>query len=127
MKNTLTSDVIFEDPFNKIKGKDNFIEIFKEMFEKLDNPFFKVTEYSISENTDNKHIGYLKWVLKGNFRNKTKKISIKGMSEVSFDVQGKVIYHVDYWDSLTQLIVELPYVGRLIKKILKVVFKFNNI
>ena len=97
------------------------------MFEKLDNPFFKVTEYSISENTDNKHIGYLKWVLNGNFRNKTKKISIKGMSEISFDVKGKVIYHIDYWDSLTQLIVELPYIGRLIKKILKVVFKFNNI
>tara|TARA_Y200000002_G_C22293799_1_gene501588 strand:+ start:74 stop:535 length:462 start_codon:yes stop_codon:yes gene_type:complete len=127
LENALTSDVIFEDPFNKIKGKDDFIEIFREMFKKLDNPFFKVTDYFISENTDNKHIGYLKWVLKGNFRNKNKKISITGMSEVSFDIQGKVIYHIDYWDSLTQLIVELPYIGKFIKKILKIVFKFNNI
>ena len=97
------------------------------MFKKLDSPFFKVTDYFISENTDNKHIGYLKWVLKGNFRNKNKKISITGMSEVSFDIQGKVIYHIDYWDSLTQLIVELPYIGKFIKKILKIFFKFNNI
>ena len=56
-----------------------------------------------------------------------KKISIKGMTEVRFDIQGKVIYHIDYWDSLTQLIIELPYIGKFIKKILKIVFKFNNI
>ena len=127
LENALTSDVIFEDPFNKIKGKDDFIEIFREMFKKLDRKFFKVTNYFVSENTDKKNIGYLKWVLKGNFRNKNKKISITGMSEVSFDIQGKVIYHIDYWDSLTQLIVELPYIGKFIKKILKIVFKFNNI
>ena len=125
--NLLDENIYFEDPFNKIKGKDDFIEIFREMFRKLDNPFFKVTDYFISENTDNKHIGYLKWVLKGNFRNKNKKISITGMSEVSFDIQGRVIYHIDYWDSLTQLIVELPYIGIFIKKILKIIFKFNNI
>ena len=127
LENVLTSDVVFEDPFNKINGKDDFIEIFKEMFKKLDSPLFKVTDYFISENTDEKNIGYLKWVLKGNFRNKNKKISITGMSEVSFDIQGRVIYHIDYWDSLTQLIVELPYIGKFIKKILKLFFKFNNI
>ena len=36
LEKALTSDVIFEDPFNKIKGKNNFIEIFKEMFKKLE-------------------------------------------------------------------------------------------
>ena len=119
--------MIFEDPFNKTIGKDNFIEIFREMFEKLESPFFIVTDYFISENSDNKYVGYLKWVLKGTFRNNKKKISITGMTEVSFDIKGKVIYHIDYWDSLTQLIVELPYIGKFIKKILKVIFKFNNI
>ena len=51
--------MIFEDPFNKTIGKDNFIEIFREMFEKLESPFFIVTDYFISENSDNKYVGYL--------------------------------------------------------------------
>ena len=47
------------------------------------------------------------------------------MSEVKFNDQGKVEKHIDYWDSMTQLIVHLPYVGSLVKAFLKGIFKFK--
>ena len=52
---------------------------------------------------------------------------LKELSEVKFNDQGKVVKHIDYWDSMTQLIIHLPYVGSLVKAFLKSIFKFNNI
>ena len=34
LKNTFTNDIEFEDPFNKVNGKEAVIKIFSEMFEK---------------------------------------------------------------------------------------------
>ena len=36
LKNTFTNDIEFEDPFNKVNGKEEVIKIFSEMFEKID-------------------------------------------------------------------------------------------
>ena len=35
-------NVVFEDPFNTIIGKDNLRELFLEMFKKLQQPKFKI-------------------------------------------------------------------------------------
>ena len=32
---------------------------------------------------------------------------------------GKVLIHIDHWDSLTQLITKIPVVGNIVKLILK--------
>ena len=116
-----------EDPFNKVNGKEAVIKIFSEMFEKMDNPKFQILELSYAQNFDKKLTVYLKWILNGKFKRNKKSFAIKGVSEVKFNDQGKVVKHIDYWDSMTQLIIHLPYVGSLVKAFLKSVFKFNNI
>ena len=127
LKNKFTNDVKFEDPFNKVNGKEAVIKIFSEMFEKIDNPKFQILELSYAQNFDQKLTVYLKWILNGSLKKNKKSFAIKGVSEVKFNDQGKVVKHIDYWDSMTQLIVHLPYVGGLVKTFLKGIFKFNNI
>ena len=127
LKNTFTNDIEFEDPFNKVNGKEEVIKIFSEMFEKIDNPKFQILELSYAQNFDKKLTVYLKWILNGKFKRNKKSFAIKGVSEVKFNAQGKVVKHIDYWDSMTQLIVHLPYLGSLVKTFLKGIFKFNNI
>ena len=120
-----SQDIHFEDPFQRTQGRSEYIKIFKDMFLKLDKPTFKVLDYSISEKS--KNICFMKWVLTGNLKNNNKKISIKGMSEVSFDQNGNVKSHIDYWDSLTQIIIKLPYIGFFLDKMLKIFFKYKHI
>ena len=125
--NLLDKNIYFEDPFNKVNGKEAVIKIFSEMFKKIDNPKFQILELSYAQNFDKKLTVYLKWILNGKFKRNKKSFAIKGVSEVKFNDQGKVVKHIDYWDSITQLIIHLPYVGRLVKVFLKSIFKFNNI
>ena len=40
--NLVDENVMFEDPFNKIIGKENFKKLLLEMFKKLQKPKFKV-------------------------------------------------------------------------------------
>ena len=127
LKDRLTNDVKFEDPFNKVIGKEEVIKIFSEMFEKIDNPRFQILELSYAQNFDQNLTVYLKWILNGRSKINKKSFTIKGLSEVKFNDQGKVVKHIDYWDSMTQLIIHLPYVGSLVKAFLKSIFKFNNI
>ena len=97
------------------------------MFEKVDNPNFKIIDYSISEMKDPPNIGYMRWTMTGQFKNKSKNIVLKGMSEVHFDSQGRVLAHIDHWDSLTQLVAQLPYLGFLVRCILKYIFRYDNL
>ena len=84
-------------------------------------------ELSYAQNFDQKLTVYLKWILNGKFKRNKMSFAIKGVSEVKFNDQGKVVKHIDYCDSMTQLIIHLPYVGSLLKAFLKSIFKFNNI
>ena len=97
------------------------------MFEKVDNPNFKIIDYSISDMKGSPYIGYMRWIMTGEFKNNNKKIFLKGISEVHFDRKGRVLVHIDHWDSLTQLIVQLPYLGFIVRWILKYIFRYDNL
>ena len=97
LKNTFTNDIEFEDPFNKVNGKEAVIKIFSEMFEKIDNPKFQILELSYTQNFDKKLTVYLKWILNGKFKRNKKSFAIKGVSEVKFNDQGKVMKGPNYF------------------------------
>jgi len=35
--------------------------------------------------------------------------------------------HIDHWDSLTQIIIKLPYIGFFLDKMLRIFFKYKHI
>ena len=89
--NLVDDNVVFEDPFNTIIGKDNLRELFLEMFKKLQQPKFKVLSIFYKED-----LAIIKW----NFSCKIfrKDICFDGLSEVTVK-NGKIKKHLDFWDS----------------------------
>lgn len=96
-------EVRFKDPFHDIKGLEKLYKIFEDMYIKLDNPSFKVTEI-IEQN----NIAYLKWDFHFSFKNDKKTESFEGVSRVEFNEENKVISHIDYWDSSSNLYEKIP-------------------
>jgi hypothetical protein len=41
------------------------------------------------------------------------------MSEVHFDANGAISQHIDHWDSASQLLSDLPYIGWITRRILR--------
>ncbi|MGC6517114.1 MAG: nuclear transport factor 2 family protein [Candidatus Puniceispirillaceae bacterium] len=103
----LSDDVIFIDPFNKLEGKQAFVSVFAHMFEVMTNPHFEILDVALSQER-----AYLKWRMTGTVNAAPKMpFDIIGMSEIEFDSNGLVRLHHDHWDSASQLLSHLPYIG----------------
>ena len=100
----VVKDIIFIDPFNNIKGLDNFKNIFYHMFDTVEEPKFDIVDYAQNKN----HI-FLKW--KMTFYAFKASQTIEGMSDITLNKEGKVISHLDYWDSLNGIFIKLPFLG----------------
>ena len=109
----VVNDVIFADPFNNIKGLDNFKKIFYHMFENVKDPKFSIISYA-----QNKDRIFLKW--KMTFYAFKALQTIDGMSDITLNEEGKVISHLDYWDSLSGIYIKLPFIGILYKISLRI-------
>ena len=114
----VVKDIIFIDPFNNIKGLDNFKNIFYHMFDTVEEPKFDIVDYA--QNKD--HI-FLKW--KMTFYAFKASQTIEGMSDITLNNEGKIISHLDYWDSLNGIFIKLPFLGFLYKISLRM-FKIKN-
>ena len=114
----VVKDIIFIDPFNNIKGLDNFKNIFYHMFDTVEEPKFDIVDYA--QNKD--HI-FLKW--KMTFYAFKASQTIEGMSDITLNKEGKVVSHLDYWDSLNGIFIKLPFLGFLYKISLRM-FKIKN-
>ena len=114
----VVKDIIFIDPFNNIKGLDDFKNIFYHMFDTVEEPKFDIVDYA--QNKD--HI-FLKW--KMTFYAFKASQTIEGMSDITLNKEGKVISHLDYWDSLNGIFIKLPFLGFLYTISLRM-FKIKN-
>ena len=104
----LHKNFVFIDPFNKIKGKENFRKFLEKMFIKIKNPRFKILNI-----LEEKHLTLIKWNFK--YENSNKKINFDGVSELIF--KKNLIYkHIDYWDSGKNVYSNLPIIGSIFKK-----------
>ena len=101
-------DMRFKDPFNDVRGLDLFEKIMADMFDQVDNPRFKIHDYSWGKDGQ----AYLRWDMR--FSRGGKEQIIPGMSEIGFDAKGRVASHVDYWDSGEYLFAKLPLIGPVI-------------
>lgn len=111
----LADDVVFIDPFNRLEGRKAMVAVFAYMFETMTDPKFEVLDVALSDRA-----AYLKWRMTGVVKAAPQMpFDILGMSEVVFDDKGKVILHHDHWDSASQLLSHLPYIGWVTRRIQK--------
>ena len=109
----LEADVVFIDPFNKLHGRDVMVSVFEKMFETMTNPQFEILDIAYSEQR-----AYLKWRMTGVVKAAPKMpFDLIGMSEVEFNSSGRVVLHHDHWDSASQLLSFIPYVGWIVRRI----------
>jgi len=107
--NLVDDTVVFEDPFNKINGKEDFKKLFLEMFKKLQKPKFKVLNIFYKQD-----LAIIKWRFSCEILRK--EICFDGLSEVTVK-NGKIIKHLDFWDSGKSFYTQIPFLGTIFKKI----------
>ena len=115
LENLSVTDFYFEDPFNKIAGRDRIIKMFDHMFDQVADPRFEILSVSWSETAP---VAILKWRFTGD-GGRLGKIDFPGMSEITFNDEGLATHHVDYWDSGTYFYAKLPLLKQVINFIKK--------
>jgi len=86
----------FKDPFNDVHGIDAIKTVFSHMFATTEQPKFSINHFA-----SNQQILFIQWQF--NFaKNKTMWV-IDGSSMVTFNDNGQVQEHIDYWDPAEQI------------------------
>ena len=102
----------FRDPFNEVRDVAAIQHIFKDMFVKLHDPRFTITE--VIQDTQG---AVLIWDF--DFRIKSLKPDLKrrihGLSHIRFAADGRVNYHRDYWDAAGELYEHFPLIGAVLR------------
>jgi hypothetical protein len=105
-------NVRFRDPFNDVRGDDQIVRIFAQMFDDVAEPAFEVVDTATSGLKS-----YLRWIFRFKNKKSGKAFSIDGMTEVHFDSDGRVVAHLDHWDAASQLYEHAPVLGRVLRMI----------
>ncbi len=105
----MSEDIIFIDPFNKIIGKNAVRKVFQNLFKKTKQPKFEVL-YSIGD----RKIKLIKWTFSCMIFNKL--IRFSGLSEIEIK-RNLIIKHEDFWDSGRNFYCNIPFLGKIFKKI----------
>lgn len=107
-----SAEAYFKDPFNEVRGLAALQRIFRHMFEQLDAPRFVIVERVVDA-------GGAVLVWEFHFRLRSWKSAetqtIRGVSHLKFDADGKVCWHRDYWDAAEELYAKLPLIGAVIR------------
>jgi steroid delta-isomerase len=87
------------------------------MFLHLESLQFQVKDCLFSEK---QRVGYLLWNMNAKSRHLGRKdLDIEGVSQVTFNSEGKVTAHFDYWDAAVGLYEKLPLISFILKNIRK--------
>lgn len=100
----------FKDPFHEFHSREKLQGIYKKMFKKLEKPSFLITNYFEKE-------GEL--VLFWDFRF-NEGFNISGSSLLVFDENKKIVTHIDYWDSVSEIWMKIPIIRIFIKMFYKI-------
>lgn len=105
-----TEDAVFKDPFNDVRGVAAIERIFAHMFRQVQAPRFKVIEVLAAGEQ-----AMLVWRFDFRLTFPARKISLQGVSHLTFAPDGRVCVHRDYWDAAEELYMQLPVLGGLMR------------
>jgi steroid Delta-isomerase len=107
-----TADAYFKDPFNEVRGLSEVQRIFSHMYVALHEPRFIVTNTVMQGDQC-----FIVWDFKFRFKrfDTITTQTVRGCSHLSFDAQGRIQVHRDYWDAAEELYEKLPVVGAVMR------------
>lgn len=95
----------FRNPFNDVTGTDAVMRVITKIFEDTDRPKLRVTDAAWGRDG---YTAYLRWTFTFSPKGKKDQWIIEGMSEVTFGPDGKVVAHLDHWDTGSQILDKIP-------------------
>jgi len=111
-------DATFVDPFNAVRGIAPIEQIFRHMFERLEQPRFEVLTV-----VGDAHEAMLTWDFRFRFRNtwlqrpSDPDQSIHGATRLVFAADGRVCLHRDYWDAAAEFYERLPLISPVLRRL----------
>jgi steroid delta-isomerase len=99
----------FKDPFNDVRGVPAIRAVFAHMYAAVLAPRFEILERGLDGD-----VGLVRWRFHYAERSGTTR-SFDGVSRVSFDAQGRVTEHLDYWDPVEAVWTRVPVLGALLR------------
>ena len=111
-----SANAYFKDPFNEVREVAAIQGIFAHMFRQVKEPRFLITD-RIAEAS----CAMLAWEFSfcANPHNNGERQTIRGVSHLKFDPDGKISFHRDYWDAAEELYAKLPIIGLLMRGLRK--------
>ena len=117
LEHYVSKDIHFRDPFNDCIGLEQFQAVLSDMFIHLESFQFQVTDCIFSEE---QRVGYLQWNMAAKSKHlRNKDLTLEGVTQVTFNSEGKVSAHFDYWDAASGLYEKIPIINFILKKIRK--------
>lgn len=107
-----SKDARYQAPFYDVYGRQAVVETFMERFAKMPDYRLKIRASFWEE-----PILYTRCDAAGTYKGKAKTISF--MSEITFDLDGLVCSHIDYYDPLRAFLFDLPVLGAWFKSFYK--------
>jgi len=105
----VTHDVHFADPFNDVRGVAALQRVMLKTMHDLPDQRFVVTRRAWDGD-----LCLMCWTFEGHTKG-GQRLSIEGMSELTFAADGKVARHIDHWDAATQFYEKLPLLGGILR------------
>ena len=111
---TYAKKFYFNDTLNTIKSRKDMLSYLEHTANNLDKYQLNIIDHS--QSGDNL---YIRWTMNMQFSAFGKEIKSQsiGMSHLKFNVDGKIILHQDYWDSVEAIYQHLPFLGYWVKKV----------
>lgn len=112
LRDLVTPDVRFRDPFSEVRGIDAMLRIFAAMYEDCTDVRFIITGSVRQEQK-----AFLTWrfYFKPRRLNADEPWEVDGVTELHFTQDGRVAVHLDHWDSGSQFYGRLPLLGPVIR------------
>lgn len=111
LRDLCVADLHFIDPFNDVRGVDKVEKIFTEMFHKVKEPTFRITDAIEKDKllVVRWDFRFRLWLIRGGQPH-----LVTGVSFVERNEEGKIVSHIDYWDASSQLYLHLPLIGWIV-------------
>jgi len=110
----------YTGPFFDTHGTDAFEQMATQLFSKIEKTKINITDTAVGQD---EQTVYMRWIATVITKGKKRQWTFQGVSEVAFSPTGKVMSHIDHWDSGLQFYLRLPVAGWIIRKILGRMFK----
>jgi len=114
IRNVYAENAYYFDPFKELNGIDAIEAHFVRLLKPVESCTFELPDIAVSGGDY-----YFRWIYDAKFKTfkKGRVFRSYGITHIRFDETGKVILHMDYWDSASGLFEHIPVLGGLIKLI----------